>query len=524
MDSEEFINTLGYYEFESYRHINPLKDEDGLLERTTSIHEFQHFILTTRSNYGMILYALRKLQRTADWYAYSKETKRQCTAFMKFLIQHSIKVQEGIATFVQWYFIYRSGNKIEADQFFKELPKEYCEYIKPLSVIIEKIKLCSSNFEKTDVYVSLVIALGLDALNIPIDDLMEKRITSKKEYDKFCSYENNAEIFYPNSKYKKNIKKIEKNMKTDTLENVIKQMINKEIFNNDIEFIQEKFSKVKKYVGSVFKDSKEYMIIEKTLNEIRPEAKDLEDALFEELPMIVPLKNDIRSILAEKIFSKIDEKKYGFTLFLLGNIYLKGYGQNVQNVNTYLKKNSEKFTSVLFYDLSLRQQYVSNMNNDTLKHILNKPDSELNFVVNYKAYNYNSHEIINIGKYNHNIYIYCDRTYQNTKKYINKFGTHKVLFTALKYQSMYILIFYIYKQTYFFLPVTDSYFNMIVSDIEKEWSYFENVIDENPIDGKVIIDKKQKKEIDIMVASLFFMAIDPKDPRYRKKMKSVTMQ
>ena len=120
---------------------------------------------------------------------------------------------------------------------------------------------------------------------------------------------------------------------------------------------------------------------------------------------------------------------------------------------------------------------------------------------------------------NNNINTSFDRTFYNSKEYIDKFAQKNIQFTALRYYSLYLIIFRINNNTSFIIPVLSGVFPLSIKSIERDYPNFENCITEDPIDRYVVRDSVEKREIDIMVSNLFFISLNPKDPRYKEQMK-----
>lgn len=520
MRNEEFKNILGCYQFDGYRQINPLNDEDGLMENSTSIHEAMHFSLSATSTYGMMLYALRKMQRNADWYYFSTDTRERCHHFIKYLVNSSIKVQEGLAVFFQWYYYYRSDEE-KATRFINLLEKQnktYYKYVEQFLFIIDKLKCLSLNEKELDVYVSLLYGICIDSLNINVSDLIANNITAVNKYKHFCSREGNAEKFIPNSALQHKLRRIQGKLAQDKLINALKREIRRDVFENNLASIEARSQQVKTYILILFPDEKDRILIQKAMDEIKVQENTLGELAFNELPMNVPLPKQILSIPSNEVTELIQKKTVGMSIFLLANIRLKGHGEEIRRINQFISEENNEYTPVTIYDLVLRRQFVSMVDNQSMKKVLSDKNLPVNIILNYKSYDYVHKQICYLGNYNHDIYIYCDRTYVGAKEYLSQFGAKNISFGALRYFSMYIVIFRLDGRTCFFLPVTQALFASVIDDISDTWPNFISVIQDDPIDGMVVVNPAQKSEIDIMISNLFFLGIDPADPQYKCKM------
>ena len=89
---------------------------------------------------------------------------------------------------------------------------------------------------------------------------------------------------------------------------------------------------------------------------------------------------------------------------------------------------------------------------------------------------------------------------------------------------MYVFIFKIDNNVYFFLPVTSNVHLTALEDIKAERENFEFVDVEGGTDKFVIKSSMQKCSIDIIITSLFFMNIDPNHPAYQRQIKRIPVE
>ena len=526
MDNEKNEYIFGCYEFDLYRQINPLNSTDNSIEESTGIHEFMHFLLSAESNYGMLLYSLAKIRRSHDFMYFSNDTKGRHESIITYLIKSSIKVQECFAVFYQWIYLRLNYNSKEAENFIDDLKrnnKEYYEYIKPLLFLIDKLKTVTN--EDVIKVGAVFFYFCIDCLNVDIGKLIDDKVQSAGQYDDYISYNDNAEKMIPNVIFKKKLSKLsEINFSGETLAKDIFSLISKNTVERSIEDVKGDFENVKEFILKLFPNKKDSLIIGKLLAEIIPQEKTLEEIIFSELPMKQSYDN-ITALTYEEAKKKIaNSKTLKTTLFVLNGIHFKGHDERIKKLNENVDAMNREVSAVVMFDLLDRKTYGLKVDNEEMKKIINNPRMPVNIVVNYKDYDYENNKIVSLGEYNRDVYIYCDRTYFHAREYIDKFSSDSIKFTALKYNSLYIIIFRLNHNSCFFIPVLANIFPLAIKSIKHHYPDFENRINKDKIDGRVIRNEKEKLEIDIMVSNLFFINADFENYRNRKQMKKYIVE
>ena len=522
-------NDLGVYAFDNYRQINPLNDINDLIERTVSIHETTHHILTSHSRVGMLLYCLRKLERNEDWYFLKNITRNRCKGFIKVLCNSSVFVQECIAVFFQWYFYFRAEDFTSSKKIIETLKnnnKTYYQYIEPLLPIIMKIEKEKLNGNALDQIAMLVLWVGIDSLNIPIDKIITLEIKKHKHFKKLCCKDNGSQVYWPNSIFKAKIKRICENISTNKLNMLLIKEISEETKSFDIDAAETNLTCIKRYINLIFSDSSDHDIIEKCLNEINASEASMEKMFYAELPMISSSNDDIVSMDEMDILNNLELSSTvrPMVIFLLGYINLKGYSESVKVINEIIEYRKQEGYPIIYYDLLHKKQGTSLLSHANLQPLLDSENPNISLIVNYKSYDFENNKIFFCRKNKKDIFIYCDRSYGNSKEYFSFFKKEKIYFRRLRYFSMYVFIFKIDNNVYFFLPVTSNVHLTALEDIKAERENFEFVDVEGGIDKFVIKSSMQKRSIDIIITSLFFMNIDPNYPAYQRQIKRIPVE
>ena len=526
MSSKKMEYIFGCYEFDAYRQINPLNIADDPIEESTGIHEFMHFFISAESNYGMLLYSLGKIRRSNDCMFFSNDTNERYKSITSYLLKSCINVQESFAVFYQWIYLRLKYNVEEAEKFIDELKcnnKEYYEYIKRLLFLIEQLK--SATDEEVARVGMAFLYLCIDCLNINIGELIDNNVRSAGQYNRLVSYNNNAEKLIPNVIFKKKLSDLKgRDLSSDKLADTIFSIVSTTTLNKSVDDAKKDFEKVKEFVLNLFPNKNDKLVIEGLLAEIKPQEKTLEEVLFSELPL-KQTYNNITPLTYSDAKKKIGNSKYmKTTLLILNGIHFKGNSEKIKNLNKNIDAIYREKSAVVMFDLLDRKIYGLKVDNKDMKEIISDVNLPVNIVVHYKDYDYENNKIISLGEHSRDVYVYCDRTFFNAKEYIDKFSNNKIKFSALKYHSLYVIIFRLNSNTCFFIPVLANVFPLALESIKNNYPRFDNKINEEQIDGEVIRDAIEKREIDIMVSNLYFINIDFEDPRNKKQMKKYIVE
>ena len=428
---------------------------------------------------------------------------------MEYLSNISRKTHEGLAVFYEWSLHFSENNK-NGDYFIeyqKQFNTEYYGYIKPMLFIIDVIKKEKlSNDEIMSVFY-LLFVIGVNCLSISVDIILDEKLISAGKYKKYISRNVNNNKLLPDKKFYKLLCRIEKNIQDGkTLTESICLVVNTNEFTTNNTQREEIFKKIKQYILQVFSVKKDVQAIKNILDDFVTKEISSEELSMLEIPMTIPLIYDMKKIEEKEIMSAIKEVGDRYTILILSGIRYKPVNDTTIYLNECISKIEKTHSPIVFYDLSLRKQYVSCVDNDNIRKILLGNEYFTNMVINYKIYDYEKRYIKNIGNFNCDVYIYCDRAFYSIREYIEKFrNDYDIHYTALKYKSMYIFIFEIYSKTYFIFSTTLQVFNHVCTYIEDTRPMYKKCIKDNPIDGTVIKDIQHKRKVDIIVDSIFFM-------------------
>ena len=190
------MDILGQYDFENYTLLSALMDEKEIIN--TAVHEYTHFELSNQSTYGIVLYCLNRLIIPYD--CKSDIDKQQ--AARKFFMDHTIKVQEGMAVFIECvYFMLR--DKKEYIQFIEELRQNnstYYDYVKPLRFILNIIEK-EGEYNNILIVANAVFQVAIMSMNAPIYKFEGVNFTTNKFIKKMLSRKDFSKNYLPNKRF-----------------------------------------------------------------------------------------------------------------------------------------------------------------------------------------------------------------------------------------------------------------------------------------------------------------------------------
>lgn len=189
------VQLLGQYDFENFTLLNALMSEEERVN--TAIHEYTHFGLSNQSVYGTILYCLNKLVIPPNCNSDINKKK----AAMEFFLNNTLKVQEGLAVFIEATYFMLNDNS-EYELFINELRnenKQYYGYVKPLCFILEYMK--EEEYDSKLTVAHAVFQVALKAMNASIYEFEGKLFATNKSIKKMVSRQDFAKEYLPNKKF-----------------------------------------------------------------------------------------------------------------------------------------------------------------------------------------------------------------------------------------------------------------------------------------------------------------------------------
>lgn len=496
------VQILGEYGFENFTLLNALMNKEERIN--TAIHEYTHFILSNQSVFGSILYCLNKLMIPSN--CIDDINKKE--AAMGFFVKNSIKVQEGMAVFIEArYFMSISNDDYE--RFIDRLKttnKQYYDYVKPLCFILEYMK--NKNYDEKLFVAHAVFQIALKSMNASIYDFDGKLFSTNKSIKKMISKKDFSEEYLPNKKFQTMIKSCKN---TESYAEFCDKLYSLAKVDHDIsvEFYKSRIETIKKFVLDIFEGSPYIEWYKNRLKKINVKEEDINAIFLQQIPTAFN-EEDVQSNIKKIRYELLKQKCKTInpsTLFLLGSFKT--------NVSDLLSKMGAvdipevKGTKemLIFYNLRDKEIFSCLLEKKELQEILEQENNRSVVLTSYKNYDYDNNSLPDYSSFKGNLYIYCDRTYSNTITYINRWADREVYYRYMVYKSMVVLLVKICDDTLFMLPMTPIVAEEAEIDIQtnhKNMHLITGVGDEE-FDPHIIKNDKIRGEIDTIINCLFFI-------------------
>ncbi|WP_113886439.1 hypothetical protein [Clostridium butyricum] len=491
---------LGEYDFNNVTAINFIDNgEDEINE--TILHETIHLLLTKQTIWGMACYLIRKVVIYDNNYKHMLE--EFCT--------HSRKVQEAAAVFNEC--IYKVRNKGYGDyynylQYLKNNNKEYYRYVYPLIKFLKYLEPQSLVQVNVDELNFLIMVLAKISLNANITEIDIEVFKQKKKFKKFISNIENVEKYLPNKRFNKLLKKyyniINKSgeLNLETLGDELNQDIGESyVISNEM------LDNIKEYLKQIYKNSHRIAEISIYFDTVKLIKIDIEDLPNYSLPHSFSTFSSEISNYQE--ISNSCKEKLGI-LFYYGNICdMKVFDNKLLYIpEEYMEviKNTlgEKSLVVSYFDYIEKKIFFLNADELEVRQLIGVSESPI--VVSYMAYDIQRDDIKGIDTENKEIYVYCDRTYPNSKDLINSIAREKCKVRIIEYTNMYLLVIKVSDKTKFILPFMGPAYPSVRRDIDNGVLNIE--LADNPdgvteIDDYILKTYDSVQVYDLIISCLF---------------------
>lgn len=502
------VNILGQYNFNNFTMLNPLMSEEEIV--STSIHEYTHFILSTRSIAGITEYCLQKIVIPPN----ARVDKIKKEVVSNFLMSHSKKVQEGVAVFIECIYKMLVDKHLYKEYILelKNCNKEYYKYVKPL---INILNLLSNFGQKEDILklASGVYNMALLAMDIEIYNLDASEFTTNAKIQRLISRKGFSEDYLPNKRFLKYIEIF------DDVEDINEFEKRMELFwenkkNINIEDEKIRLNKIKTFILKLFEDSENCEMYKARLEHIEMKEIQIAELYVQQIPSTFSedfYAHKIKKVSPKELMQLSKKEKYSM-LFLMGNIQ--------DNINTLFKtmgKNKEinKCTDeeiVMHFSLENKIISASIINCKQIDNLL-ESERESVLLSSYKNFDYVNNCILKHSLYRKMIFIYCDRTYKNASEYLDMWKNQKVYYRYMEYKNMLVLLAKFAENCIFVLPMTSIVASEACLDIENNRK---NMIlacesGDEKYDSHIIINENRVNEIDTIINCLFFLFVENND-------------
>lgn len=497
------VGILGQYDFDNFTLLNALMSEREQIN--TAIHEYTHFSLSNQSVYGTISYCLNKLIIPQD----CKTDSDKKDVAMKFFLSNVLKVQEGMAVFIESiYFLLR--DKKEYESFINDLylnNRTYYDYVKPLCFILNIIK-----GQKREIVLAVshaVFQVALESMNASIFDLDGKSFGTNKLIKRMVSTQDFSKEYIPNKRFFTMIDDCKKATSCDELIEMLWNKVEHKETINTVTEATKRFEKIKDFVLDIFSDSKYIDLYRNKLEKIEISEKDVSEIFLQQIPTAFNeeyIAKKMKKASWEMIKQKCKNAEYS-VLFLVGSVK-----ENLSDLLIKMgviepKKSEDEREILFFYDLISKEVYGCLLEEIQLQEILADGENKSVLLTSYKNYDYEQDCIPKYSKINRFTYIYCDRTYNNVIDYLNKWADKEVYYRYMVYESMPVLLIKNSNSSIFILPMTPIVADEADRDIRKNHRNMLMITDaeDGEYDSHVITDSKKRDEIDTIINCLFFI-------------------
>lgn len=495
----------GYYLLDSRYFVNM-----DVFERdtfTTTLHELTHLSITQQSKYGMFVYILNRINAIDNDF----------NSLNNFFVEHMKKMQEGCCTFAEILLITFSRGKAGLDKEVAKLRndnKEYYNFVKSFLDLLEYVAVNQNTSEQllfsfSDMY-KMIIQLAVCSCDIDVtgigEDFFQNNKTKKSSnitIDSNISY-----LYLPDSRFKRALGELKKELNNRKGEefsaSIIDSILHSVCYNLDFKLpvvdeatkamtYKDSLYRYKEFIKKIYRNSANYDLICKliaaidiklistdrllgysipessnsmyTFNLQRYEIKDF-CLLNNYIYFIAGDKKTLKSVLTEPNLSKncILDK---IPSRLPNNVSVDAMMSKIRNLKVPFKG-----IFVFGYDYNNKMISICAIDDNKGKIISFLDKISVPVVVNYNYYRKFKNFIPNhFGE----IFVYCDRTYDNSIDLINSFSKNGlplsfgvIDFTRNNYKTSFsVLIVKINESHYFFLPVVRSTLLLVALDQAK---------------------------------------------------------
>lgn len=503
--------TYGEYGYSNYTLLNPLVDENRF--HSVACHEYTHFVLTCRSGVGMMIYCLEKIVIPLD----SKNDKQLYKSITEFLNTNTNKVQEGLAVFVECIMILVSEGKQASQQFLDNLRienKTYYKYVEPLIFVIKILQ--DENDKNTILHISnLMFLLGIECMNSKIYELKPDNFSTNKYIKKMVSSEGFGKTYLPDKRFISCIKhcKMSNVTSSEDIEKYILPLLSKETVELDVEKNKFRLDQIKKFILDFFAESEYIKAYTNKLSRINTVEVDMKDLYMQQLPSTFN-QEELLKISRKAVFGEMENKaqKQYCIIFMLGSLE-DTFGWVMDKVGltnefTYDKDYFQSHESVMIFDLEEKDILMFLEESKKIQERILSHHRKATLVISYKNYDYDNDKIKNHSIGTEDLFIYCDRTYINTARILNKWNNRILYYRYMTYKSMTVLIIKISDGRYFLLPMTLIVWEEADEDIRnnrKNMVMAAKNKEDDGFDDFILVNQDMLDKIDLIINCLFFM-------------------
>jgi len=498
----------GQYTYSNYTLLNPNISEEEL--RSTSFHEYTHLMLTEGSNIGIMLYCFKKLVIPPN----CRKDKIAYDAITGFMNNHTEKVQEGLAVFVECVILLTSKGDEACCKYVDDLKiysRTYYSYVEPLLFILDIMKM-SNDKEEILKTANVVFLSAIEAMDAELYQVSAENFKTNKQIQKMVSKADFSKEYLPDTRFKELIKICKKNAKSCAeIQEILTSKLSEYVKIPSLEANRQRLERIKEFIINFYNDSENIELYKNKLSKINTLEVDLNEIYLQQLPSIFNEEEVVKHCKIVDISRiEISSKELTSMILFLGTVeettidlYRKiGIASWSNSFVDY--KNKE---IMFFFGLMNTEIMMSVAEDKAVNALISGDDSKSVIVTTYKNYNYDCDCINNHRDITDLIFIYCDRTYSNAREYLDLWKNREVYYRYMQYNNMMVLIVKIAKNRLFILPMTTIVAYEADDDIRNNRKYMKMACDENDLefDQEIITSDSTLDAIDTVINSLYFM-------------------
>ncbi|MHC5534679.1 hypothetical protein [Priestia megaterium] len=423
----------GIYDYNGTAKINVIaKHENGVL--STTVHELMHLLLTKSTNYGQFVGYMNRVAHIYPKYKNSAQL----------LAKRMIEVQEGVATFHEYFMLRQSVNehdfKAEINRF-KKSNRQYYNYLKPLLFILNlKIDWDKEQYKLP----ALVKIIGISSLSFSFPTV---RLVQLESPNKLKVYLDKTNI-NPDEKYKRIIAEVKSEFeKGKHIQEVIDNLTERELhtdlgWNEDFRnVLHEDIKRVTERYPTIFEDYSSFLV------DIREVFSESAKGDFEVNPIdfVQPgaTREYKRRLVDYPSFLELVKNERG-------SLYIKGVGFNKE------KDESPEFYLEFIAIMGEINYYVKDIKEQQLHEIIEYIDNGNGVACSPAAYDFYNAKLLLLEKpLKRNMYVYFDSPYFASRMFLAKFLKTDTIYPAfyIEYPNFNMLVIQYEYKNIFLVPI-----------------------------------------------------------------------
>lgn len=335
-------------------------------------------------------------------------------------------------------------------------------------------------------------------LNVPSDEAALQPLSMVHSFIPQLTMEKNGFVISLNSRTPKEL--------------LIMPLLGEDVLNLTFSRNEERLHHIKDFIINFFGSSDNISIYKNRLSKINTVEANLNEMYFQQLPAVF----NEEEVMACSRKAEIDELQKAvceeYSMIMLHGSLEESllYIYEKMGVDTgfdYDKKYCSENELISHFDLEKREILMVLGDVKRMDELLLSREKKSVIVTSYKNYDF-SKNCINLHKnICDEIFIYCDRTYSNTRCYLDLWKNQNVYYRYMVYNNMTVLIVKIAEKRFFFLPMTSIAAVEADADIRESRMNMQMCCEEadEGYDPYIITGEDMRDRIDTVINCLLFI-------------------